>query len=191
MKSKLTTTQITKIALMIAFVSVSSYIIIPLPFTPIAITGQTLVINLIAMVLTPKEALFTTCCYWLLGFVGAPVFSGGTSGPGKMLGPSGGYCVGFIIAAVLIAWLRGKKYNPIRYSLVGVFVGIPALYGIALVWMKLMTDMTWQAAFVASVLPFIPLELVKIAGAVLLAKPIQSAFYALEATGGKVAENKL
>lgn len=185
MKTKSTTAQITKIALMIAFVSISSYILIPLPFTPVVITGQTLVINLIAMVLTPKEALLTTCCYWLLGFVGAPVFSGGTSGPGKMLGPSGGYCVGFIIAAVLIAWLRGKKYNPIRYSLVAVFVGMTVIYGFAVVWMAVVTDMNLKAAFLAAALPFIPLDIVKCVAASLLAGPVQKAFYAVEQTGGR------
>lgn len=180
MKSKLSTAQITKIALMIAFISVSSYIVIPLPFTTASITGQTLAVNLVAMVLEPGEAFFTLACYWLLGLVGAPIFAGGTSGPGKMFGPTGGYYVGFVIAAVAIAILKGKKYNMVRYSLIAMFIGIPIIDGLGLIWMKFISEMTWKAAFVGAVLPFIPLDIVKCIAAALLAKPICSAFYALE-----------
>ena len=180
MKTKLSTAQITKIALMIAFISVSSYIVIPLPFTSASITGQTLAVNLVALVLEPLEALFTLVAYWLLGLVGAPVFAGGTSGPGKMFGPTGGYYIGFILAAVLIAFLKGKKYNVVRYFLVTVLIGIPVIDGIGLIWMKLLGGMTWKAAFVGAVLPFIPLDIVKCIAATVLAKPIRSAFYALE-----------
>lgn len=185
MKSKFSTAQITKMALMVAFVSVASYIVIPLPFTTASITGQTLAINLVALILTPGETFFTMMCYWLLGLVGAPIFAGGTSGPGKMFGPTGGYYIGFIIAAVLIAVLKGKKYNVKRYALVAVFVGMPVIYGIALAWMKIAAGMTWEAAFVGAVLPFIPLDIVKCVAAALLAKPIQSAFYALEDHSGR------
>lgn len=184
MKSKFSTAQITKMALMVAFVSVASYIVIPLPFTAASITGQTLAINLIALVLSPGEAFFTMMCYWLLGLVGAPIFAGGTSGPGKMFGPTGGYYIGFVLAAVLIAILKGKKYNIARYILVAIFVGMPVIYGIAFVWMKIAAGMTWEAAFVGAVLPFIPLDIVKCVVAALLAKPIQNAFFALEDHGG-------
>ncbi|MBR1865060.1 MAG: biotin transporter BioY [Lachnospiraceae bacterium] len=185
MKSKLSTAQITKIALMIAFISVSSYIVIPLPFTTASITGQTLAVNLVALVLEPGEAFFTLVCYWLLGLVGAPVFAGGTSGPGKMFGPTGGYYIGFVIAAVAIAFLKGKKYNMVRYSLIAVLIGIPVIDGLGLIWMKFIGGMTWKAAFVGAVLPFIPLDIVKCIAAALLAKPIRSAFYALEGNTGE------
>lgn len=188
MKSKFSTAQITKMALMVAFVSVASYIVIPLPFTTAAITGQTLAINLVALVLTPGETFFTMMCYWLLGLVGAPIFAGGTSGPGKMFGPNGGYYIGFVTAAVLIAVLKGKKYNIKRYIAVTVVVGMPVIYGIALTWMKIAAEMTWKAAFFGAALPFIPLDIVKCVTASLLAKPIQSAFYALEDYNGRKKE---
>lgn len=180
MNSKFSTVQLTKMALMVAFVSVASYIVIPLPFTAISITGQTLAINLVALVLTPAETGFAMMSYWILGLVGAPIFAGGTSGPGKMFGPMGGYYIGFVVAAVLISILKGKKYNIIRYVLVTVCVGMPVLYGIAFVWMKIVGEMTWKAAFLGGVLPFIPLDIVKCVAATAIAKPIQSAFYALQ-----------
>ena len=120
-KMKLSTTQITKIALMTAFVSAASYLRIPLPFSEAAITGQTLAVNLVALVLSPGEAFVTMLCYWLLGVVGAPVY-GGAAGPGKMFGPAGGYFAAFMLAVVLIARLRGTKYNIIRYALVTILI---------------------------------------------------------------------
>lgn len=183
-KMKLTTAQITKIALMVAFISAASYLRIPLPFSVGAITGQTLAVNLVALLLLPGEAFITMLCYWLLGVVGVPVY-GGAAGPGKMFGPAGGYFMAFMLAAVLIAKLRGTKYNIIRYALVTILVGIPVIDGIGFIWMKAVADMTWKVAFLTGFLAYIPLDIVKCIAAILLAKPIQSAFYAVEETADR------
>ena len=68
-------------ALLTALICVSAYIVIPLPFTPASLTAQTLVVNLIALLLTPRQAAFTMVVYILLGLTGLPVFSGGMGGP--------------------------------------------------------------------------------------------------------------
>lgn len=174
-EQKLSTAQITKIALMVAFICVASYIRIPLPFEVGAITGQTLAVNLIALLLSPGEAFITMLCYWILGVVGAPVY-GGPAGPGKMFGPAGGYFAAFMVAAALIAALRGKKYSVPRYILVTVLIGLPVINGIGFVWMKLAAGMTWKVAFMTGFVPYIPLDVVKCLAAVALAKPIQKAF---------------
>lgn len=174
--SKFSTMQLTKMALMLALVSISSYIVIPLPGAATGLTAQTLVINLTALLLTPKETFFTMFSYWLLGFIGAPVFAGGVSGPGKMLGPLGGYYIGFVVATVLISLCKGKKYNRLRYTLVVTLIGMPVIYGIACGWMKFIGDMTWKAAFLGGVLPFIPLDFIKAVAAVILAKPMRRLF---------------
>lgn len=173
-KMNLSTVQITKIALMVAFICVASYIRVPLPFEVGAITGQTLAVNLIALVLSPAEAFITMLCYWILGVVGAPVY-GGPAGPGKMFGPAGGYFAAFMVAVVLIAALRGKKYNFLRYVLVTVLIGMPVINGIGFVWMKLVAGMTWEAAFMTGFVPYIPLDIVKCLAAITLAKPVQEA----------------
>lgn len=173
-KLNLSTAQITKIALMVAFICVASYIRVPLPFEIGAITGQTLAVNLIALVLSPGEAFITMLCYWILGVVGAPVY-GGPAGPGKMFGPAGGYFAAFMVAVVLIAALRGKKYNFLRYALVTILIGLPVINGIGFVWMKLVAGMTWKAAFMTGFVPYIPLDIVKCIAAIALAKPVQKA----------------
>ena len=175
-KRRLTTVQLTRIALMVAFISAASYLRIPLPITGAVITGQTLAVNLVSLLLSPLEAFVAMLCYWLLGVVGLPVY-GGPAGPGKMFGPAGGYFAAFMVAAVLIAALRGKKYNIGRYLLVTLLIGIPVIDGIGFFWMKVVTGMTWKAAFMAGFLPYLPLDIIKCVAAVVLAKPIQRAFY--------------
>ena len=105
---------LTKIGICIALLCVSSYISIPIPFSPAPITAQTVIINLIAIILLPKEAFFAVLGYILLGICGLPVFSGGQSGIGKILGPSGGYIIGYLVAAVLMSFILRKMENKIR-----------------------------------------------------------------------------
>ena len=169
-----TTQQMTKMALMIAFISAMSYVRIPLPFSEAAITGQTLAVNIIALLLTPAEAFVTMLCYWLLGMVGAPVF-GGMAGPGKMLGPGGGYFVAFMLAVVLIGKLRGGKYSFGRYLAVTVLVGFFVIDGIGFVWLKLVTGITWKAAFIAGVVAFAPLDVAKCVLACIVVKSLRRA----------------
>lgn len=167
--------QMTKIAFMIAFVSASSYIRIPLPFSGAVITGQTLAVNVAALVLSPKEIGFTMGCYWLLGLVGVPVF-GGMAGPGMIFGPTGGYVAAFVPAAICISFLKGKNYNRIRYGVVTLCIGIPMINGIGTVWLKLITGITWKMAFLTGFMPYIFLDVIKCLLAVGLAKHIQRIF---------------
>lgn len=179
-KTGFTTVQITKMALFVAIISASAYISIPIPFTSVMLTAQTMVICLTGLLLSPLEGGITMVVYWLLGLVGVPVFSGGTAGPARVFGPGGGFFIGFIIAVIFIALLRGEKYNLVRYLIVTIVVSMVSIYGCAVVWWKLATGNTWYASLVATTLPFIPLDTVKCIIAVLLAKPLQKALQAVE-----------
>lgn len=178
-KKGFSTRQLTKISLMIAFVSAMSYVRIPLPFSEAAITGQTLAVNIIALLLTPKEAFVTMLCYWLLGLVGTPVF-GGMAGPGKMFGPGGGYFMAFMLAVVLIGLFRGKQYKLSRYIVVTVTVGLLVIDGIGFLWLKCITGMTWETALIVGVVAFAPLDIVKCVVACILVKPLQRALGVIE-----------
>lgn len=157
----LKTTELTKIALLVALLSVSSYIIIPLPFSPVSITAQTIVINLIALILTAGQTAITIGIWVLLGAVGFPVFSGGTGGLGRLFGPTGGYILGYFIAAIVISLLKGKKNQMFHYCVVTIILGIPIIYLFGWSWMKFVTEMEWKASFFAAVVPFFPGDIVK------------------------------
>lgn len=171
--------QMARIAMMIAFISAMSFVRIPLPFSDAALTGQTLAMNIIALILTPKEAFISMFCYWTLGLVGVPVF-GGMAGPGKMFGPGGGYFMAFMLAVLLIGNLRGKQYHLGRYIAVTVIVGLVVVDGLGCVWLKLVTGLNWQAAFLAGFVAFIPLDVVKCVVACIVARPLQRALRVLE-----------
>ena len=69
-KSRFNTLELTKMGLLTALICVSAYIVIPLPFSPASLTAQTLVVNLIALLLTPRQAAFTIIVYIFLGLTG-------------------------------------------------------------------------------------------------------------------------
>lgn len=170
------TAEMTKMALMVAMNCVSAYIIIPLPFSLSPLALQTLIVNLTGYVLNAKQAFMTMLVYLLVGLAGVPVFTGGSAGPGKLFGPTGGYIIGFLFTAVFLAYFRGEKYNFKRYALLGCVIGIPLIYVFGVVQLKLITGMDWDKAIMTGALPFIPLDIVKCLAAAVIAGPINRIF---------------
>lgn len=170
------TAEMTKMALMVAMNCVSAYIIIPLPFSLSPLALQTMIVNLTGYVLNAKQAFMTMLVYLLVGLAGVPVFTGGSAGPGKMFGPTGGYIIGFLVTAVFLAYFKGEKYNFKRYALLGCVIGIPLIYVFGVVQLKLITGMGWDKAIMTGALPFIPLDIVKCLAAAVIAGPINRIF---------------
>ena len=170
------TAEMTKMALMVAMNCVSAYIIIPLPFSLSPLALQTLIVNLTGYVLNAKQAFMTMLVYLLVGLAGVPVFTGGSAGPGKLFGPTGGYIIGFLVTAVFLAYFRGEKYSFKRYALLGCVIGIPLIYVFGVVQLKLITGMGWDKAIMTGALPFIPLDIVKCLAAAVIAGPINRIF---------------
>ena len=170
------TREMTKMALMVALNCISAYIIIPLPFSLSPIALQTLVVNLTGYVLNVKQAAMTMAAYLLIGLAGVPVFTGGSTGPGKLFGPTGGYLFGFALWAIALAYLRNKEYNFLKYALLGCVVGVPFIYVFGVVQLELVTHMGWSKAVMTGALPFIPLDIVKCCAAAYVAGPINRMF---------------
>lgn len=103
------TAEMTKMALMVAMNCVSAYIIIPLPFSLSPLALQTMIVNLTGYVLNAKQAFMTMLVYLLVGLAGVPVFTGGSAGPGKLFGPTGGYIIGFCLP--LFSWHISEAKN--------------------------------------------------------------------------------
>lgn len=169
--------ELSKMALLVALMCVSAYIVIPLPFSPVPLTAQTLMVNLIAFLLSPLEAVLTIVVYLLLGFVGLPVFSGGMGGPAKLFGPTGGYLFAWIFAVWAMSYFKGKQYHFFRYSLIAMLAGMSITYGVGSLYMYLTTGMSVSAVLAAAVIPFVPLDIAKCFLAAFLAKPIRAVLY--------------
>ena len=165
--------ELTMVGMLTAIMCISSYITIPLPFTEVGITAQTIVVNLVGMVLGPGNAAAVLFTWILLGIVGLPVFSGGTGGAARLAGPTGGYIIGYLVSAVMIAWFC-RKVKSLRLQLVFLIVaGIPVVYLFGGIWMKLSLHLPWQAVLVQGVIPFIPTDIIKCFAAAALAKALR------------------
>lgn len=167
--------QLTKIAICIALLCVSAYISFPLPFTPAMVTAITIVINVIAFTLTPKEAFITVGIYLLMGIVGLPVFGGGASGISKILGPTGGYYFGFWIAPVVMSLVKGKGVSFKRYLVVTIFVGLTIIYGLGTVFMSYYQQVSIGAVIMSAIVPFIPGDLIKSVASVYISMALNRA----------------
>ena len=161
---------LTKTSLCVALLCVSAFIVIPIPFTPIMITAQTLVVTLIALLLKPSQSAAAVGVYLLLGICGIPVFSGGTAGIGQLLGPTGGFLWGFLAAAPLL-----------RYLWVSVLVGIPVIDLFGTVFFCFTQHVDPWAALMATVVPFLVGDICKCIAASLLAVPLNHALRRQEA----------
>ncbi len=161
MIKKINIKEVTKLSLCIALLCISSYIIIPLPFTPIMITGQTIVVNLIALILNPIHSAICVTIFILLGASGLPVFAGGNSGLGTLFGPTGGFIVGFLFAAVAMSYLKGTKISLRKYLLITIFVGMPVTYLLGVAYMSYILNITYTKALQLGVIPFLAGDLIK------------------------------
>lgn len=158
---KYNTRDMTKMALCVAILCVTSFLVVPLPFTPIVISLHTIAINIIGLILTPMQAGITVLIYLLMGLVGLPVFSAGAAGPGKLFGPTGGFYFGFLFAVIAISFLRGKRVSVKRYAIVSIAVGMSIQHICAILGMCMHNGGNVAAAFVTVSLPFIVGDIIK------------------------------
>ena len=136
---------------------------ISVPVGPVPISLATLVIFIAVYVLGMKQALAAVLLYLLLGLVGLPVFSGYSAGPAKLLGPTGGYLIGYIPMVAIAGIIIDKHYNNRIISAAGMTAATAALYFCGTAWLAFSADMGFGAAIMAGVVPFIPTDLAKIA----------------------------
>ena len=114
----------------------SAYVSIPLPFTPVPITGQTFAVMLIGMVLGRTLGAGVVLAYLIEGACGLPVFAGGALGVPALLGPTGGYLFGFAVAAWVTGWLAEHKWD--RNYLLSIFamlIGHAVVFAAGLAWL--------------------------------------------------------
>ena len=151
----------TKIALLTALLCVSSYFVIPLPFTPSVLSMHTIMVNIIGLILKPSEAIYTILIYLLMGVIGIPVFSGGSAGVGKLFGATGGFYFGFLFAVMAISLCKGKKRRLFRYIVVTVGLGLPIQHICAVLFMCFHNGFQVKSAIITISLPFLFGDMIK------------------------------
>lgn len=139
-----------------------SYLTINLPFSPVPITGQTFGVLLVAMVLGRVRGAAIVGAYLLEGLAGLPVFAGGKAGVATILGPTGGYLIGFLAAAYLAGYLADRGWDRgYLKSTLAMIAGTAIIFACGLAWLS--SYVPASALVSTGLAPFIPGAAVKIA----------------------------
>jgi len=142
-------------------VGLSAQIRIYLPFSPVPVTGQTFAVLILAALLGSRRGVLTILAYMAEGFLGLPIFAGGI-GLAALLGPTGGYLVGFIATAYLVGRLAEMGWDRrVSTTIAMMVIGDAILLSFGFIWLSMLTDI--RTAFVAGVYPFIIGDILKIA----------------------------
>jgi biotin transport system substrate-specific component len=151
-------------SLFAALIAVGAFIRIPIPISPVPVTLQVLFIFLAGAILGARWGLVSVIVYLLLGIVGLPVFSGGSSGIGVLLGPTGGYLVGFAVAALVIGAFSEKLgTSSVLKNAAFMFVGLLIIYFFGATYLMYVAQISMDSAIVLGVLPYLPGDLLKLA----------------------------
>lgn len=153
----------------VLFTAVLAQVSIPVPGSPVPITGQTLAVVLTAASFGPVRGLAVQVTYILAALVGLPFYSEANSGYEAVFGATGGYVVGFVPAAYLIglAARRGGDRNIFK-ALPLFLAGQAVIFAVGVPWLMLSADLSTAAALEAGFYPFILGGIVKALLAALL-----------------------
>ena len=143
-----------------------------IPIGPVPISLGTLAIFLITYIAGMKRAFIACCLYILLGFIGLPVFAGFTGGAAKLLGPTGGYIIGYLPLILCTGFFTDrfseKKVSAHLFCLLGMTLGTVVLYALGTIWLAKMLDDTFVSALHYGVFPFLLTDGLKMLIAMLL-----------------------
>lgn len=172
-KHSLSTSQMTLTAIMAAVICILGPLSIPLPISPVPISFTNLAIYLTVCLLGWKLGTISYLIYLFIGLIGLPVFSSFSSGFGKLLGPTGGYLIGFI-AMSLICGVTFEKFSKRSYWIIGLIIGTLVDYIFGTIWLSFEAHLTFIQSLWAGVIPYIPGDLIKILLAVFIAPSIKN-----------------
>lgn len=162
----------TTLGILWAAASIAVGAFLQIPIGPVPISLQTLFVLLAGFLLGPWKGAAAVGLYLVVGWMGLPVFAGGTAGAAKLFGATGGFLVGFLPAVVLagsaradsrLEWKQGLLWGGLA-SLVIFVTGVP--------WLKYGLDLTWARALQAGMWPFLPGAVIKLILAILIARAL-------------------
>jgi biotin transport system substrate-specific component len=148
-------------------IALSAQVVFPLPFSPVPITAQTLAVLLVGAALGSRRGVLAVLLYLAEGVLGMPVFAGGGAGLVRLVGPTGGYLAGLVVAAFVTGWLaeRGWDRRPAT-ALLAMLAGSIAIYVCGLAWLAHFVGPS--RVLTLGLLPFLPGDAVKLAAATAL-----------------------
>ncbi len=129
---------------------------VAVPLYPVPITGQTLAVLLVGATLGAARGAISLALYAVLGVVGLPVFSDYASGVDVILGPTGGYIVGFIVSAALVGWLSERAWErQILKALATFAAGTLVVFAVGLPWLAVALGLDLMQTLNGGLFPFL------------------------------------
>ena len=179
MKRKLTTRDIAYIAMGVALIALCSWLSVPMT---VPFTMQTFAVCLIAALFGLRGGLWTVVCYLLLGAAGAPVFAGFAGGFAALLGPTGGYLLGFVFTALSVGCAADRLGRRPRVLIPAMAVGVLLCYAFGTAWFmwvyaKNSGPIGLGTALAWCVLPYLIPDAAKIALAAMLTGRLRPLLY--------------
>jgi biotin transport system substrate-specific component len=159
-------------ALFAALTAIGAFIKIPLPISPVPITLQVFFVLLAGLILGARGGGTSMTVYVILGIIGLPVFSGGSSVLGVLLGPTGGYLLGFIAGAFLTGLVYTRTGSTRIGAIIAMVAGLILIYLLGVIQLSTAAQMSIQQAIAVGVLPFLIGDAIKIAAALIVADRI-------------------
>ena len=166
---------ITSSAIVTALMCIFGPMSVPIGVIPISLTN--LVIYFAVYILGYKGSTAAYLVYILLGLVGLPVFSGFQGGPAKLVGPTGGYLLGFVFITIIAGLCASKAKGKLRIPIIlaGMIVSTAITYFFGTVWFIFQTGNDVATSLTLCVFPFIPFDLAKMVIATIIGMPIRNA----------------
>lgn len=135
-----------------------------MPWSPVPYTGQTAAVLLVGTVFGWRLGAASMLLYVLAGMAGAPLFAGGAHGTAQLLGVTGGYLIGFIVAAAAVGWLAERGWDRSPATAAGLMAtGNLVIYAIGVPVLAIATDMGFAHAAWSGAAVFVPWDVAKIA----------------------------
>ena len=151
-------------SLFAALTATGAYLWIPIGTVPIVL--QNLFVLLSGILLGSRWGLVSISVYLLAGALGLPVFAGGQGGIGRLVGPTGGYLVGYVPAVFIVGAISEKTAPRAVCDVLAMVCGSVTVYLFGAAWLMVLTGMGLVKTLSVGVFPFIPGDAVKILAAV-------------------------
>ena len=152
----------------VGFISAMAQVSVPVPGSPVPVTGQTLAVLLVGTTYGARLAVTTFATYLFAGVAGAPIFAPSATSPNhgidRLMSATGGYLIGMLVASLVLGYLADRKADQnFLTSYPALLIGEVIIFGSGLTWLQNSLNISWSATIAAGFTPFILGEILKIA----------------------------
>ena len=158
-------------SLFAALTAVGAFLAVPIG--PVPIVLQNMFVYLAGLLMGSRWGLASVGVYLLAGACGLPVFAGGLGGIGRIVGPTGGYLIGYLPAVYIIGEISDRTHQRAVFDVLAMICATVVLYACGVSWLKIVTGMTPAKALAVGMAPFLVGDALKIAAAAAIAKTLR------------------